>query len=79
MVTSINTTNFVSCVIIMVAHDVLKKITSGEFKSMINDNPIFIDVHGFLMLKRLKTKAFIIKVCSNPDWPPFTNISGELK
>jgi len=54
---STNLTNPIDCVILAVAHDAFKNMTLDKFKTIMNDNPILIDVHGFFDSKEAEKKG----------------------
>jgi len=58
---STNPTNSVDCLILAVAHDAFKKIALDELRSIMNDNPILIDVRGFFDKQEAKEKGIHYK------------------
>lgn len=58
---SINSTNQVDCIILAVAHEALVKITLAELKSIMNANPILIDVRGFFDGREAQERGFIYR------------------
>jgi UDP-N-acetyl-D-glucosamine/UDP-N-acetyl-D-galactosamine dehydrogenase len=51
----------VDCIILAVAHDVFKEIMLDELRSIMNDNPILIDVRGFFDEQEVKQKGIHYK------------------
>ena len=54
----VSSTNKVDCIILAVAHDAFKDITLDKLGSIMNDNPILIDIRGFLDREIARRQGF---------------------
>ena len=51
----------VDCVIVAAAHDEFMEIALDDFKEMMNDKPVFVDVRGMFYEVAAKNKGFYYK------------------